>query len=334
MKQFRYSRGATTQDAMTEVAAAANSRFLAGGTTLIDLMKLEVEQPSDLVDINSLPLDRIETLPEGGVRIGALARNSEVARHELIRSQYPALAEALLSGASPQLRNMATVGGNVMQRTRCYYFRDLSFPCNKRVPESGCPALQGFNRIHAVLGTSERCIATNPSDMNVALAALDGVIRVSSLDGERSIPFEEFHLTPGESPERETVLKAGELITAVDLPASPFAANSLYLKVRDRASYEFALTSVALAVAMSDGRIGAARVAFGGVATKPWRARNVEQVLERNEPSEELFERAAKAASEGARPRRDNAFKVELLERTVVKALRMLRQAGKMGERA
>ena len=334
MKQFRYSRGATTQDAMAEVAAAANSRFLAGGTTLIDLMKLEVEQPSDLVDINSLPLDRIETLPEGGVRIGALARNSEVARHELIRSQYPALAEALLSGASPQLRNMATVGGNVMQRTRCYYFRDLSFPCNKRVPGSGCPALQGFNRIHAVLGTSERCIATNPSDMNVALAALDGVIRVSSLDGERSIPFEEFHLTPGESPERETVLKAGELITAVDLPASPFAANSLYLKVRDRASYEFALTSVALAVAMSDGRIGAARVAFGGVATKPWRARNVEQVLERNEPSEELFERAAKAASEGARPRRDNAFKVELLERTVVKALRMLRQAGKMGERA
>jgi xanthine dehydrogenase YagS FAD-binding subunit len=192
--------------------------------------------------------------------------------------------------------------------------------------------LEGFNRIHAVLGTSERCIATNPSDMNVALAALDGVIRVSSLDGERSIPFEEFHLTPGESTERETVLKEGELITAVDLPASPFAANSLYLKVRDRASYEFALTSVALAVAMSDGRIGAARVAFGGVATKPWRARNVEQVLERNEPSEELFERAAKAASEGARPRRDNV-RGGNAERTVVKALRMLRQAGKMGYR-
>jgi xanthine dehydrogenase YagS FAD-binding subunit len=334
MKQFRYSRGATPQEAMTEVAAAANSRFLAGGTTLIDLMKLEVEQPSEVVDINSLPLDRIETLPDGGVRIGALARNSDVARHDLIRTQYPALAEALLSGASPQLRNMATVGGNIMQRTRCYYFRDLSFLCNKRVPGSGCPALEGFNRIHAILGTSERCIATNPSDMNVALTALESVVRVSSLDGERSIPFEEFHLTPGESPERETVLKPGELITAVDLPASSFAANSLYLKVRDRASYEFALASVALAVAMADGRIAEARVAFGGVATKPWRARNVERLLEGNQPSDELFEVAAKAASEGARPRRDNAFKVELLERTVVKALRMLRQAGKMGVQA
>jgi xanthine dehydrogenase YagS FAD-binding subunit len=334
MKQFRYSRGATPHDAMTEAASAANSTFLAGGTTLIDLMKLEVEQPAEVVDINSLPLERIEALPGGGVRIGALARNSAVARHELIRTQYPALAEALLSGASPQLRNMATVGGNIMQRTRCYYFRDLSFPCNKRVPGSGCPALEGFNRIHAILGTSERCIATNPSDMNVALTALDSVIRVSSLDGERSIPFEEFHLTPGESPERETLLKPGELITAVDLPASAFAANSLYLKVRDRASYEFALASVALAIAMSDGRIGAARIAFGGVATKPWRARNVERVLEGNKPSDELFEVAGKAASEGARPRRDNAFKVELLERTVVKALRMLRQAGKMGVQA
>ncbi len=334
MKQFRYSRGATPRDAMTEVAAAANSRFLAGGTTLIDLMKLEVEQPSDVVDINALPLEQIETLPDGGVRIGALARNSEVARHELIRTKYPVLAEALLSGASPQLRNMATVGGNIMQRTRCYYFRDLSFPCNKRVPGSGCPALEGFNRIHAILGTSEHCIATNPSDMNVALAALDSVVRVSSLDGERTIPFEEFHLTPGESPERETLLQAGELITAVDIPASPFAANSLYLKVRDRASYEFALASVALAISMSDGRIGATRIAFGGVATKPWRARNVEQVLEGKEPSEELFEMAGRTAAEGARPHRDNAFKVELLERTVVKALRMLRQAGKMGVQA
>jgi xanthine dehydrogenase YagS FAD-binding subunit len=244
------------------------------------------------------------------------------------------LAEALLSGASPQLRNMATVGGNIMQRTRCYYFRDVSFACNKRLPGSGCPALDGFNRIHAILGTSEDCIATNPSDMNVALTALDSMIRVSGLNGERTIPFEDFHLVPGESPQRETLLEKGELITAVDIPASSFAANSLYLKVRDRASYEFALASVALAIEMSDGRIANARMAFGGVATKPWRARNVEQVLTCSEPSDDLFERAAKAAAEGAQPRRDNAFKVELLQRAVAKALRMLQQAGKMGVRA
>jgi xanthine dehydrogenase YagS FAD-binding subunit len=294
-------------------------------------MKLDVEQPSEVIDINPLPLDQIEPLPDGGVRIGALARNSDVARHQLVRTQYPVLAEALLSGASPQLRNMATVGGNIMQRTRCYYFRDVSFACNKRLPGSGCPALEGFNRIHAILGTSEHCIATNPSDMNVALTALDSVIRVSGPGGERSIPFEDFHLVPGESPQRETLLEKGELITAVDVPSSAFAANSLYLKVRDRASYEFALASVALAIEMSDGRIAAARVAFGGVATKPWRARNVEKVLTGNEPSEDLFEQAAKAAVTGARPRRDNGFKVELLQRAVVKALRMLRQAGKMG---
>jgi len=319
---------------MAALDATPNSAFLAGGTTLIDLMKLDVEQPSDVIDINPLPLDRIEALPGGGVRIGALARNSEVARHELIRTQYPVLAEALLSGASPQLRNMATVGGNIMQRTRCYYFRDVSFACNKRLPGSGCPALDGFNRIHAIFGTSENCIATNPSDMNVALTALDSMIRVSGRNGERTIPFEDFHLVPGESPQRETLLEKGDLITAVDIPASSFAANSLYLKVRDRASYEFALASVALAIEMSDGRIANARMAFGGVATKPWRARNVEQVLTGSEPSEDLFERAARAAVEGALPRRDNAFKVELLQRAVVKALRVLRQAGKMGVRA
>jgi len=334
MKQFRYLQRTTPHEAMAALDATPNSAFLAGGTTLIDLMKLDVEQPSDVIDINPLPLDRIEALPGGGVRIGALARNSEVARHELIRTQYPVLAEALLSGASPQLRNMATVGGNIMQRTRCYYFRDVSFACNKRLPGSGCPALDGFNRIHAIFGTSENCIATNPSDMNVALTALDSMIRVSGRNGERTIPFEDFHLVPGESPQRETLLEKGDLITAVDIPASSFAANSLYLKVRDRASYEFALASVALAIEMSDGRIANARMAFGGVATKPWRARNVEQVLTGSEPSEDLFERAARAAVEGALPRRDNAFKVELLQRAVVKALRVLRQAGKMGVRA
>jgi xanthine dehydrogenase YagS FAD-binding subunit len=219
---------------------------------------------------------------------------------------------------------MATVGGNIMQRTRCYYFRDPAFDCNKRVPGSGCPALDGFNRIHAVLGTSEKCIATNPSDMNVALIALDSAVRVQGTAGERTIPFEQFHLAPGDTPERETVLERGELIGAVEIPPSSFAANSLYLKVRDRASYEFALVSVALALEMTGGKIRTARMAFGGVATKPWRARNVEQVLAGETPSEQLFERAGAAATEGARPRTDNGFKVELLRRTVAKALRTL----------
>jgi len=331
MKQFHYLRSQTPQEAISAAAGRAESRFLAGGTTLIDLMKLEVERPAEVIDINALPLAGIEPLPGGGVRIGALARNSDVAYHQTIRTQYPVLSEALLSGASPQLRNMATIAGNVMQRTRCYYFRDSSFACNKRVPDSGCSALEGFNRIHAILGVSDKCIATNPSDMNVALIALDSVIRMQGPNGERTIPFEQFHLEPGDTPERETVLETGELITAIEIPASPFASNSLYLKVRDRASYEFALASVALAVEMSDGRIRTARVAVGGVATKPWRARKVEAVLEGQTPSEDLFDRAARVAVEGAQPRRDNGFKVELLQRAVVKALRTLQQRGKMG---
>jgi xanthine dehydrogenase YagS FAD-binding subunit len=238
----------------------------------------------------------------------------------------------LLSGASPQLRNIATVGGNIMQRTRCYYFRDSLSACNKRVPGSGCSALEGFNRMHAIFGTSDKCIATNPSDMNVALVALDSMVRMEGPNGERTIPFEEFHLPPGDTPERETVLEPGELITAVDLPASPFAANSLYLKLRDRASYEFALVSVALAVEMAAGKIGAVRVGLGGVATRPWRARNVEAALTGETPSEHLFERAAKIAAEGAQIRRDNGFKVELLQRAVAKALRSLLQKNKIGE--
>jgi xanthine dehydrogenase YagS FAD-binding subunit len=219
---------------------------------------------------------------------------------------------------------MATVGGNIMQRTRCYYFRDLSFACNKRVPGSGCTAMDGFNRIHAILGTSDQCIATNPSDMNVALTALDAVVRLRGANGERSVAFQDFHLTPGATPQRETVLEPGELITAVDLPNSPFAANSLYLKVRDRASYEFALVSVAMAMELANGRIRDVRVAFGGVATKPWRAANVERVLTAEAPSEDLFRRAADAAVEGATPRADNGYKVPLLQRTLIKALRTL----------
>jgi xanthine dehydrogenase YagS FAD-binding subunit len=322
MNQFQYVRGSTAPQVLKAASGKPHAVFLAGGTTLVDLMKLGVERPAEVIDINALPFDKIESLPGGGVRIGALARNTDVANHELIRTRYPVLSQALLSGASTQLRNMATVGGNIMQRTRCYYFRDLSFACNKRVPGSGCSAMDGFNRIHAILGTSERCIATNPSDMNVALVALESVVRVQGPGGERTIPFEEFHLLPGDNPERETVLQQGELITAVDIPATPFAANSHYLKLRDRASYEFALASVALALEMSGDKIATARVAFGGVATKPWRAHNVEAVLTGQVPSESLFTRAAEAAVEGANPRGDNAYKVELLKRAVAKSLR------------
>jgi xanthine dehydrogenase YagS FAD-binding subunit len=333
MNPFRYRRGQTAQQAVAAAMERPDSAFLAGGTTLIDLMKLDVERPAEVIDINGLPLSGIEPLAGGGVRIGALARNSDVAHHELIRSKYPVLSQALLSGASPQLRNMATVGGNIMQRTRCYYFRDLAFDCNKRVPGSGCPAMEGFNRIHAILGTSDQCIATNPSDMNVALVALDSVVHIQGPRGERSVPIEHFHLTPGDTPERETVLEKGELIDAVEIPPSAFAANSLYLKVRDRASYEFALASVALAVEVAGREIRSARVAFGGVATKPWRARNVENTLTGEIPTLLLFERAAAAAAEGARSRPDNAFKVPLLQRTVVKALRTLLAGNEKGDR-
>ena len=324
MKQFQYVRSHPGDNVVALISGMPNGAFIAGGTTLVDLMKLGVEKPSELVDINTQPLAHIEELPDGGIRLGALARNSDVAHHQLVRTRYPVLSEALLSGATPQLRNMATVGGNILQRTRCYYFRDPSFACNKRVQGSGCPAMEGFNRIHAILGTSDQCIATNPSDMNVALIALDSVIRLRGRNGERSVPFEQFHLVPGATPQWETVLKRGELITAVDIPKSSFAANSLYLKVRDRASYEFALVSVALALEMADGKIRCARVAFGGVATTPWRAVNVEGVLTGEGPSEKLFERAAQVAVEGARTRGDNAFKVELLQRTLIKALRTM----------
>lgn len=328
MNPFQYVRARTASEALTTTSGKQHAAFLAGGTTIVDLMKLGVERPAELVDINALPLAKIESLPDGGIRIGAMARNSDVAHHHLVRSRYPVLSEALLSGASPQLRNMATVGGNIMQRTRCYYFRDLSFACNKRAPGSGCPALDGFNRMHAILGASEKCIATHPSDMNVALVALDAVIRVQGSKGERIIPFEQFHLEPGNTPERETVLQPGELITAVDLPASPFAARSHYVKVRDRASYEFALASVAVALEITGGRIGAARLAVGGVATRPWRAHGVETILSGQPPSEALYARAAKASVEGAQPRGDNAFKVDLLQRAVTKALRTVVSTG------
>jgi len=325
MNPFTFHQAAQPDEAINSVAGDPHAKFLAGGTTLVDLLRLNVETPDALVDINALPLAKIESLPGGGVRIGALVRNSDLASDKTIRRQYPVLSEALLSGASPQLRNMATVGGNLMQRTRCYYFRDAISPCNKRQPGSGCAALEGYNRIHAVLGTSDKCIATFPGDMPVAMAALDAVVRTRRRNGaERTIPLADFHISYGDDPARESVLEHGELITAVDLPAMPWLARSTYLKVRDRASYEFALASAAVALDLEGGRGGhirAARVALGGVATKPWRSREAEQALTGAKADEAAFRAAADAALRGARAQKHNGFKIELAKRTLVRAL-------------
>src|SRR5256714_15108390 len=298
MNPFSYSRVVDPNEAVTGIAAKPHGRFLGGGTNLIDLMEMGVETPNELIDINRLPLAQIEELPGGnGVRIGAMVRNSDLAEHSLIKSRYPVLSEALLSGASPQLRNMATVGGNLLQRTRCYYFYDPAFPqCNKRNPGSGCGAIDGYNRIHAILGQSEQCIATNPSDMCVALTALDAIVRVRGPNAEREIAFGDFHRLPGDTPERDTNLRPNELIIAVDLPAISFAARSHYLKARDRASYAFALVSVAAALDLgSNKKINAARLALGGVAHKPWRANAAEKTLIGQEANEKTFRGAAEA---------------------------------------
>jgi xanthine dehydrogenase YagS FAD-binding subunit len=320
MNPFHYVQATEQAGAVAQVADDPRAAFLAGGTTLLDLMKLGAQTPATLVDINPLPLSRIEE-QGGGIRIGALVTNTDLANHEVVRRRYPVLSQAILSGASPQLRNMATVAGNVMQRTRCPYFRDGVSPCNKRVPGAGCAALDGFNRSHAVLGTSEQCIASNPSDMCVALAILDAIVHVRGRQGTRAIPFTEFHLLPGETPERETVLDHGELITAVELPAAPFAARSHYLKVRDRSSYEFALASAAVALEVRDGLIRTARLALGGVATKPWRAWSAEQTLVGARPGEAASTAAAHEALRDARGRQFNAFKIELARRVIVRAL-------------
>jgi xanthine dehydrogenase YagS FAD-binding subunit len=320
MELFTYVRADEPAAAVNQVSGEPRAEFLAGGTTLLDLMKLNVQNPARLVDINHLALDRIE-VTDAGVRIGALVRNSDLAYHETIQKRYPVLAEALLSGATPQIRNMATVGGNLLQRTRCPYFRDTAWACNKRAPGSGCAALEGYNRSHAVLGTSEKCIATHPSDMCVALTALDAVIMTRGPEGERRIPITEFYVAYGEDPAKETVLRHGELITAVELPNTAFFARSHYLKVRDRAAFEFALASVAGALDVKDGRIAAARVALGGVATKPWRAVEAEKALVGAKPEEAAYAAAAKAALQGAKARKFNAFKIELARRAVVRAL-------------
>jgi len=298
----RDSAGAIRSASQTKTAQqGAEARFVAGGTTLIDLMKLNVETPSQLIDINRLPLAAVEGTPDGGLKIGATVRNSDLAHHPRVQKDYAVLSQAILSGASAQLRNMATTAGNLLQRTRCVYFRDTAMACNKRAPGTGCPAITGFNRTLAILGTSESCIATNPSDMNVALAALEAVVHVQGPKGARAVPIGEFHLLPGNTPQRETVLEPGDLITHVTLPAPIAGSRQLYLKLRDRASYEFALASAAVVLTIASGKVTRARVALGGVGTRPW-------------PSPE-------AALRNAKPQSENAFKVELAKRCLTHAL-------------
>ena len=326
MNPFRYERASDAASAVALLAGNPNGAFLGGGTNLVDHMKLGVAQPDLLVDVARLPYDRIEPLPGGGVRIGATVRNSELAADRTIRTHYPVLAQALLAGASGQLRNLATTGGNLLQRTRCVYFQDVSKPCNKREPGSGCPAREGYHRNLAILGASEACIATHPSDMAVAMVALDAVVRVLGANGERTIPLVHFHRLPGNEPQRDTMLEHGELITAVDLPPLTFGARSHYRKVRDRASYAFALVSVAAAIDVADGMVRDARIAFGGVAHVPWRATKAETVLRGAPATEEVFRLAADAELAGAQPLRDNAFKVPLARNILVRTLLDLTQ--------
>ena len=326
MKPFRYERASDASAAVAMLAQAPGGAFLGGGTNLVDLMKLGVAQPQVLIDVSHLPYNRVELLADGSVRIGAAVRNSDLAADRTIRARYPVLSQALLAGASGQLRNLATTGGNLLQRTRCVYFQDVSKPCNKREPGSGCPAREGYHRSLAILGASEACIATHPSDMAVAMVALDAVVRVLGPNGERTIPLAGFHRLPGDEPQRDTVLEHGELITAVDLPPLAFATRSHYRKVRDRASYAFALVSVAAAVDVADGIVRDARIAFGGVAHVPWRARKAEAVLRGAAATEEVFRRAADAELADAQPLRENAFKVTLARNTLVRTLLDLTQ--------
>jgi len=301
----------------------ADVRFVAGGTTLIDLMKLEVETPARLLDINRLPFDKIEDEPDGGLKIGATVRNSDLANHAKVRRDYPVLSQAILSGASGQLRNMATTAGNLLQRTRCVYFRDVAMPCNKREPGTGCPAITGSNRMLAILGTSDHCIATNPSDMCVAMAALEAFVHVQGTGGERTISIGDFHLLPGDTPHRETVLEPGDLITHVTLPPPQAGSRQVYLKLRDRASYEFALASCAIVMSLTGGNIRYLRVALGGVGTKPWRSPEAEAVLAGKPANAANFRQAAEAAMHNAKPQSENKFKIELAKRCLMHALQM-----------
>jgi xanthine dehydrogenase YagS FAD-binding subunit len=322
MEPFAYTK---VRDVRAAVAAGRRGgRFIAGGTTLVDLMRETVERPGTLVDIGALPLTAISPAPGGGVRIGALVRMADAAADPRVRTAFPVVSQALELSASPQLRNMATIGGNIMQRTRCPYFRDVTARCNKRAPGSGCAALDGYNRSHAILGGSEACVATHPSDVAVAFAALEATVHLQGPDGDRSVSFADFLLRPGSTPDREQALRPGELITAVELPALPGPSRSGYLKVRDRQSYEFALTSAAVALSIRDGVIRTAKVAAGGVGTVPWKLTAVEQHLLGKRPSDSLWAEAAQRAADGARPLRHNGFKVELLKRTVERQLRVV----------
>lgn len=321
MQPFEFERASDPRAAVAAIAAAPQAKFLAGGTNLVDLMKQHVELPTHLVDINRLELAKIEELPDGGVRLGALAKNSDTADHALVRTRYPLLSQAILAGASAQLRNAATNGGNLLQRTRCYYFYDPAYEqCNKRKPGSGCGAIGGYNRIHAILGQSPECIATHPSDMCVALAALGATVRVQGKKGERVIAFDDFHRLPGKTPEVDTNLRPDELILSIDLPKEGYAGNSVYVKVRDRASYAFALVSAAAALEMDGGTIRSARLALGGVAHKPWRSEKAEAMLRGKPATEESFRAAADEAVRGAKTYEHNAFKVEMAKQTIVRA--------------
>jgi xanthine dehydrogenase YagS FAD-binding subunit len=321
MRSFTYSRASSIDDAVAFQARHPEAKFIGGGTNLVDLMKMGVERPATLIDITRLPLADIEARGDG-VRIGATARNSTVANHPLIRDRYPILAQALLAGASGQIRNMATVGGNLLQRTRCYYFYDPSYTeCNKRTPGSGCAAMTGYNRIHSILGASDQCIATHPGDMPVALSALEATIQVKGPQGERGIPFHDFYSLPGTTPQIETTLKPGELITSVDLPSAKFR-RSHYLKVRDRKSYAFALVSVAAIIDVDENhRVWDARIALGGVAPKPWRVSEAEQALRGKEAVDQNYGEAAEILLEDAKAWRYNGFKIELARRAIVRAL-------------
>src|ERR1700723_945224 len=328
MELFQLVTAQTVPDAVKAQARSstaqngADVRFIAGGTNLIDYMKLNVERPRQLVDINSLPLDKIEKTADGGLNLGALARNADVAHDPTVKAQYAVLSQALLAGASPQLRNMATTGGNLLQKTRCVYYRDTATPCNKREPGSGCSAIGGYNRMLAILGTSEHCIATNPSDQNVALSALEATIHIEGTRGPRAVPIEQFYLLPGTTPNRETVLEPGDLITHVTLPKLPPGAKSVYLKLRDRASYEFALASAAIVMKQgSGGRIEHIRVAMGGVGTKPWRSLEAEKSLQGKLATPANFRVAAESALQGEKAQSQNGFKIEIAKRCLVHAM-------------
>lgn len=322
MNRFEYVRVDSVSDAVKALAAVPNAQALAGGTNLVDLMKYDVANPPLVVDINRLPLRSIEETAAGGLKVGALVSNSELAWDSRITKRYPLLSSAVLAGASPQLRNAATTGGNLLQRTRCYYFYDPSTGCNKRMPGTGCAALRGVNRIHAILGASENCIAVHPSDMCVALAALDAIVHIEGPTGHRTVPFGDFHRLPADEPQHDNAMRAGELITAIELPASDFVNYYTYLKVRDRLSYAFALVSVAAAFKINAGEIVEARLALGGVAHKPWRDRGIEEWMRGKSPDEGTFAYCAEDLLREAKGSGQNDFKVELTRRTIIRALR------------